>query len=214
MEPNNPIQPPVFNQPAQQPQYQQPQYQQPQHPQQPYYGMPQMRPQMGFVEASKTVLIEKYCCFTGRARRSEFWNWTLAYVLLSVVLSVFNTFMMFSRLETLDLDDPFSIYKSPGYIIIALVGLALFLPNMGVTVRRLHDTGRSGWWVWIPLIAYFPMLWAALSVQTNHDSVMGMLAIMLLCGLVMLVIGIIILVWLCQDSEPQENEYGPSPKYQ
>ena len=209
MEPNNPIQPPVFNQPAQQPQYQQPQY-----PQQPYYGLPQMKPQMGFVEAIKTVLIEKYCCFKGRARRSEFWNWTLAYVLLSVVLSVFNTFMMFSRLEALDLDDPFSIYKSPGYIVIALVGLALFLPNLGVTIRRLHDTGRSGWWVWVPVIAYFPMLWAALSVQTNPGSAMGMLAIMLLCGLVMLVIGIIILVWLCQDSEPQENEYGPSPKYQ
>lgn len=208
MEPNNPIQPPVFNQPAQQPQYQQPQY-----PQQPYYGLPQMKPQMGFVEAIKTVLIEKYCCFKGRARRSEFWNWTLAYVLLSVVLSVFNTFMMFSRLEALDLDDPFSIYKSPGYIVIALVGLALFLPNLGVTIRRLHDTGRSGWWVWVPVIAYFPMLWAALSVQTNPGSAMGMLAIMLLCGLVMLVIGIIILVWLCQDSEPQENEYGPSPKY-
>lgn len=209
MEPNNPIQPPVFNQPAQQPQYQQPQY-----PQQPYYGLPQMKPQMGFVEAIKTVLIEKYCCFKGRARRSEFWNWTLAYVLLSVVLSVFNTFMMFSRLEVLDLDDPFSIYKSPGYIVIALVGLALFLPNLGVTIRRLHDTGRSGWWVWIPLIAYFPMLWAALSVTTNPDSAIGMAAIILLCGLVMLVIGIIILVWLCQDSEPQENEYGPSPKYQ
>ncbi len=209
MEPNNPIQPPVFNQPAQQPQYQQPQY-----PQQPYYGLPQMKPQMGFVEAIKTVLIEKYCCFKGRARRSEFWNWTLAYVLLSVVLSVFNTFMMFSKIETLDLDDPFSIYKSPGYIVIALVGLALFLPNLGVTIRRLHDTGRSGWWVWVPVIAYFPMLWAALSVQTNPGSAMGMLAIMLLCGLVMLVIGIIILVWLCQDSEPQENEYGPSPKYQ
>ena len=209
MEPNNPIQPPVFNQPAQQPQYQQPQY-----PQQPYYGLPQMKPQMGFVEAIKTVLIEKYCCFKGRARRSEFWNWTLAYVLLSVVLSVFNTFMMLSKIETLDLGDPFSIYKSPGYIVIFLIGLALLLPNLGVTVRRLHDTGHSGLWVLAPIVAYFPMLWAALSVQTNHDSVMGMLAIILLCGLVMLVISIIILVWLCHDSDPQENEYGPSPKYQ
>ena len=54
MEPNNPTQPPVFNPPTQQPQYQQPQY-----PQQPYYGMPQRKPQMGFVEAIKTVLIEK-----------------------------------------------------------------------------------------------------------------------------------------------------------
>lgn len=209
MEPNNPIQPPVFNQPAQQPQYQQPQY-----PQQPYYGLPQMKPQMGFVDAIKTVLTEKYCCFTGRARRSEFWNWTLAYVLLSVALGVFNSFMLVSQIETLDLNDPLSIYKSPGYTITALVGLALFLPNLGVTIRRLHDTGRSGWWVWAPVIVYFPMLWAALSVATNRDSAIGMAAIMLLCGLVMLVISIIILVWLCQDSDPQENEYGPSPKYQ
>ena len=101
MEPNNPIQPPVFNQPAQQPQYQQPQY-----PQQPYYGLPQMKPQMGFVEAIKTVLIEKYCCFKGRARRSEYWNWQLAYFLLSVVLSVFNTFMMLILGLSLKLKEP------------------------------------------------------------------------------------------------------------
>jgi uncharacterized membrane protein YhaH (DUF805 family) len=209
MEPNNPIQPPVFNQPAQQPQYQQPQY-----PQQPYYGLPQMKPQMGFVEAIKTVLIEKYCCFKGRARRSEYWNWQLAYFLLSVVLSVFNTFMMFSRIETLDLDDPFSLYKSPGYIVMAIVMLALILPNLGVTVRRLHDTGHSGLWVLSPLVFYFPMLWISLSIKSHSGSSMGgWIAIMALCLIALLAICIILIVWLCRDSDPRENQYGPSPKY-
>lgn len=203
MEPNNNLQPPAFNQPVQQQSFQQ----------QPYYGMPRMKPQMGFIEAIKTVLVNKYCCFTGRARRSEYWNWVLAYGIISVVLSVFNMFMMVSQIETIDLDDPLSLYKSPGYFVTALVGLALFLPNLGVTIRRLHDTGHSGWWLVVPIIVYIPMLWASWSMQSNPDSAIAVMSALLVCALIMLVICIIVLVWLCRDSDPRENQYGPSPKY-
>ncbi len=61
-----------------------------------------------------------------------------------------------------------------------LLGLALFLPTIAMTVRRLHDTNRSGWFVLI-----------------NFVPVVG---------------GIVILVFTCLDSEPEENVYGNNPK--
>jgi uncharacterized membrane protein YhaH (DUF805 family) len=61
-----------------------------------------------------------------------------------------------------------------------LVALALLLPSLAVTARRLHDTGRSGWWI--------------------------------LIGIIPLIGAIVLLVFECQDSQPQTNQYGPSPK--
>lgn len=213
MEPNNPIQPPVFNQPAQQPQYQQPQY-----PQQPYYGLPQMKPQMGFVEAIKTVLIEKYCCFKGRARRSEFWWWMLAYFLFNTTMTIIYIISMFLLKDDI-IADTYSLYESPANIITMLVSWSVFLPLLGVTVRRLHDTGHSGWWVLVPVISSFlPMLWAlsylSMLMSSNSKIFMVSMGITAVSSLFVMVLLIIILVWLCHDSDPQENEYGPSPKYQ
>ena len=204
MEQNTYPQPPEFNQQAQQPQY----------PQQPYPGVPLVKPQMRFVEAIKTVLIKKYCCFKGRARRSEYWTWVLAYFLLSFVLSMLNMFIMVSRMEVMDPGDPLSFYMSPGYILLALVGLALFLPNLGVTVRRLHDTNRSGWWAVAPIVLYVPLYIAMLAmIKNGGDNFMSIMVIFGLLSLVALAYCIIMLVWLCQDSDPQPNKYGPSPKY-
>jgi uncharacterized membrane protein YhaH (DUF805 family) len=83
---------------------------------------------MSFVESIQTVLT-KYCDFTGRARRSEYWWFALANTVLSMILSVLgrNVSTVFT-------------------IISVIVSLALLLPSLGVAIRRLHDTGRSGWW--------------------------------------------------------------------
>lgn len=185
MEQNTNPQPPVFNQP-QQPAQPQPQYQQP------YYGLPQMKPQMGFMEAVKTVFIEKYCCFKGRARRSEFWWWQLAKTIVSSIISGIASVIYFSGHTMMDyLNDPMSMLLSPGYIVAFVVSLALLLPDLGVQVRRLHDTGRSGWWL--------------LSILLGIIPIVGTIA--------MLVFFIILIVWWCKDSDPQPNQYGPSPKY-
>ncbi len=88
-------------------------------------------------------------------------------------------------------NDPMSLLMSPGYIVAMIVSLALLLPNLGAYVRRFHDTGRSGLWLLTFLLAIIPLV--------------GQLA--------MVVFFIIFIVWWCQDSDPQENQYGPSPKY-
>jgi uncharacterized membrane protein YhaH (DUF805 family) len=89
---------------------------------------------MSFSDAVTTVLTKKYADFSGRARRSEYWWFVLAEIIaLGVILGL-------SRVS--------SIFM----ILYYLVALALFLPGLAVTVRRLHDTGKSGWFVLLGLI--------------------------------------------------------------
>jgi uncharacterized membrane protein YhaH (DUF805 family) len=76
---------------------------------------------------------ENYSNFRGRAVRSEFWYWTLFSI-----LAVWASALVDSSAGTL--------------IVELLVNLALFLPGLAVTVRRLHDINRGGWWFWIGLI--------------------------------------------------------------
>ena len=75
-----------------------------------------------------TTCFNKYAEFVGRARRSEYWWFALFGLVVSLVLSPVST--------------PLSL----------LASLALFVPNLAVSVRRLHDTGRSGWYLLIVLV--------------------------------------------------------------
>lgn len=94
---------------------------------------------MSFVDAVKTVL-SKYATFSGRARRSEFWFWFLAFMLAAIVASFIDQSMGTKP-------------GQPGIATIVLI-VAAFLPNLAVTVRRLHDTGRSGGWIFLGLIPF------------------------------------------------------------
>jgi uncharacterized membrane protein YhaH (DUF805 family) len=81
---------------------------------------------MPFTEAVKTCF-QKYAVFSGRARPSEYWWWVLFNFFLVVVLA-----LVVSGTET------------GAEALSGLAWLALLLPSLAVTVRRLHDTGRSG----------------------------------------------------------------------
>ncbi|UYM05733.1 DUF805 domain-containing protein [Solicola gregarius] len=109
---------------------------------------------MGFVEAVQTVL-SKYVVFSGRARRSEYWWFFLFSVLVSLVASAIDAAAG-------------TDYGSGGGVINTIVGLALFLPGLAVAIRRLHDTGRVGWWILIGLI---PLIgWIVLIIFYVQDS--------------------------------------------
>ncbi|MFT6534190.1 MAG: uncharacterized membrane protein YhaH (DUF805 family) [Alpinimonas sp.] len=90
---------------------------------------------MTFVESIKAVLTN-YAGFTGRASRSEFWWFYLFTVLVSLVFNVLSG------------GNAGSFFG----IVSALVSLALLLPSLAVGVRRLHDIGRSGWYLLFALI--------------------------------------------------------------
>lgn len=87
---------------------------------------------MSFVEAVRTVL-SKYATFSGRARRAEYWWFSLFAVIVYVLAALVDS--------------------ASGSQVAAIVAfVALILPSIAVTVRRLHDTGRSGWWYLISLV--------------------------------------------------------------
>ena len=112
---------------------------------------------MTFVEAIKTVFT-KYATFEGRARRSEYWWFILAYVIVSGILSGLATAFAGTAGQTI-------ITSISG-----LVGLACLVPNIAVTTRRLHDTGKSGWW---QLLSITCIGWIIILVWTAMDSTPG-----------------------------------------
>ncbi|GGM23783.1 DUF805 domain-containing protein [Promicromonospora citrea] len=145
---------------------------------------------MSFIESIRTVL-SKYAVFSGRARRSEYWWYTLAYAIVSAVLYAVLVLPGYTAYLTATMEwsmagDPAAPLPAMpgslmvGYAVTSIFALALLLPSLGVTVRRLHDTGRSGFWVFL--------------------------------GLVPVVGAIILIVWEATAGTPGPNQYGPDPK--
>lgn len=114
--------------------------------------------QVSFTEAVKRAF-QKYCCFTGRASRSEYWWFSLFvsiifFVLYIPVVGPLNDMEMGMETEMSGFQ----------YFLLTLLGvfyLAIVLPSLGLLWRRLHDTGRSGWnalWSIVPLIGSIILL--------------------------------------------------------
>ena len=83
---------------------------------------------------AKMIVTQKYFCFEGRAGRKEFWMWFLAVCIVNFILGL--------------------IPGKVGMILTAIFSLAVLLPYLGVTARRLHDTGKSGWMMLLALIPF------------------------------------------------------------
>ncbi|MDC7292291.1 MULTISPECIES: DUF805 domain-containing protein [unclassified Butyrivibrio] len=88
---------------------------------------------MSFVDAIKSVF-SQYANFSGRARRSEYWYYVLCYAIISIVINL--------------LSQASSVFAIVGTV----VGLALICPTLAVEIRRLHDIGKSGWYLLFNLI--------------------------------------------------------------
>lgn len=125
-------------------------------------------PKLSFSDAVRQVF-NKYATFKGRARRSEYWWFVLFYCLVLIAAALLDNLFGITIEHT---------FYGAIYCIAALV---LFLPNLTVTVRRLHDINKSGW----------NILW----------------------GIIPLIGSILLIVWCCQDSKAEANQYGESPKY-
>jgi uncharacterized membrane protein YhaH (DUF805 family) len=84
----------------------------------------------------KRVVLEKYADFSGRARRAEYWWFTLANIIAVLVLIILVAIA--------------KIF----WVLYILYLLALIVPSLAVTFRRLHDTDKSGWWILIGLVPF------------------------------------------------------------
>jgi uncharacterized membrane protein YhaH (DUF805 family) len=95
----------------------------------------------------KVVVLQRYTQFVGRASRAEFWWFALASFIISAVLSILGRATV--------------VFSVLGFI----YSLAVLVPSIAVGIRRLHDTGRSGWWILIglvPLVGFIVLIvfWA------------------------------------------------------
>lgn len=120
--------------------------------------------QVSFSQAVR-MAFDSYCRFQGRSSRSEYWWWVLFTFILGSALSLLELLLGFS---------PTAAQATNG-----LLSLALLLPGLGLSVRRLHDINKSGWWI--------------------------------LLGLIPVVGAIVLIIWFAQNSQMQENQYGPVP---
>jgi len=90
-----------------------------------------------------------YLDFNGRASRSQYWYFVLYYFLISLVLAFIDTLVINPMLGA----TPEQMAR--GGILQMIFGLALFLPSLSIGVRRLHDIGKSGWWL---LLSFIPII--------------------------------------------------------
>ena len=109
-------------------------------------------------------VLKKYAVFSGRAGRKEFWM----FILFNVIVEIFLWGIEFIVAHTLERN----IIANLVILIISLIyTLGILTPSIAVTVRRLHDTGRSGWWVLIGLVPIIGTI--VLVVFTVQDSQQG-----------------------------------------
>ena len=125
---------------------------------------------MSFTDAVQNVVMNNYANWDGRASRSEYWWFNLFNLIINIVTDVIDSSLGMGM-----------IAYGVGFVgFIAL--LALLLPSIGVSVRRLHDLGKSGWWL---LIAIIPIV--------NFIGIF------------------VILVFTLMEGEKQPNQYGEVP---
>jgi uncharacterized membrane protein YhaH (DUF805 family) len=98
------------------------------------------------ITESVTSVLKNYANFDGRARRSEYWWFFLVNILLQSLLYL----------------------VSP--ILANIVGLALFIPGLAVAVRRMHDIGKSGWYLLVAFIPLAGIIWLIVLLVTDGQS--------------------------------------------
>lgn len=153
-------------------------------------------PQLDFVSAVKLAL-SRIKEMDGRSRRSEFWWTALAIVIVNAILSFIP-------------------------IVGPILSICVWVVAAPLMIRRLHDTGRGPVLVYIYLaltvimqilaiVTYFKARNA--TTWSDIDAAAGTGAISLLVAIPAAIIGIVLIVFWAQDSQPFTNQFGPSPKY-
>jgi uncharacterized membrane protein YhaH (DUF805 family) len=148
---------------------------------------------MDFQTAVRTCLMQKYATFQGRASRSEYWWLFLAFIIGGLVTQLIW----------------WGLYLV--YI------LAVICPMLAAGYRRLQDTGRQGWYIFIPFaLSLITMLLTP--TMPDPDAMapgqmpnMGNMALLSAVGIVQIIVSLVFLWWLTRPSEPETNAYGPPP---
>lgn len=155
---------------------------------------------MGFGEAVRSVF-SKYFQFSGRSRRSEYWYFVLFTLIVSIVLAIVDAAAFNSGPE--DIGPLGGIFT-----------LATVIPGLAVSVRRLHDINRTGWWIAPLYLLLIPMMFFFFSTPASVGSAGSGETLMLsaIFALAFLGFAMLLLVWACTNGTAGPNKYGPDPK--
>jgi uncharacterized membrane protein YhaH (DUF805 family) len=105
-----------------------------------------------FIENFLNLIKTKYVKFDGRASRFEYWGFVLVNFVIAVVFSLLDSVI------------------GTGGLLYGVAGLALLLPGVSAAVRRLHDIGKSGWWLLISLIPIVGLVLLYFLVQPSQSG--------------------------------------------
>ena len=114
---------------------------------------------MSFGDSITNCLTNNYVGFSGRASRSEYWFWVLFTMIVSLVTGIMDGFIFGSEFGTGTISN--------------IAAVIYFLPGLAVFARRLHDVGRSGWWI-LSSILILPVLlllyWLIIEGDSNPNE--------------------------------------------
>lgn len=139
-----------------------------------------------------------YFDMAGRVGRAQFWYFILVEVIIAIGLGIIQAIVFLPGLLT------------------AVFGLAMLLPNLGMTTRRMQDTGRNGMIAWVAFGASAIMqVIAILAVIGGAVGALGFIVLFLTFGwiisLVALVAGIAVIYFCVQPGTVGPNQFGPEP---
>lgn len=155
---------------------------------------------MDFGESISTCF-RKYFTFRGRAQRSEYWWFYLFTVIAGIVLGIIDTVVF-----DVDPNEDFAPFSD-------IFSLLTMIPLISAACRRLHDTGRSGWWQVLPLAGLLLMI-PAIIPALNGEFEGGLFWGSIVVGAIAVIaLVILLIVWLATDSNKGPNRFGQSPKY-
>jgi uncharacterized membrane protein YhaH (DUF805 family) len=151
--------------------------------------------------------MRRYFDFSGRSSRAEFWFFVLFVFILSVVANVLDVVLLGS-------------YGYGAAVLSSLVSLIHFIPSLSVSVRRLHDIDRTGWWImlaFVPVAGLIVAMGGSVMMMFGGGEIDGMSGLaamgtgLMLTALIFLIVLIVLLVFYCTPSTPGPNRYGPPP---
>lgn len=153
--------------------------------------------------------------FKGRSDRPQFWWVMLGLFILHAILGIGAW-----QVVAFDAWGNETVFRPAGFN--ALRGLAfcvLFIPTLSLQVRRLHDTGRSGWWVLLPFATFVIMIVMSgltmlgiLAQGFDFSHLIGSLWLAMMWGAFWVGANVILLVFFCERGTPGPNLYGPPPE--
>ena len=147
----------------------------------------------------------------GRARRAEYWWFSLAQLLIRLGVGLLGLLLVYAA----SLPSSLIAARALAFSGIFLVKMSqnasyvLLIPFVAVGVRRLHDTGHSGWWSLLPVAVLTPILWA---IAVYGDSAQVPEWVWLPVSAIVLGVLLWYFILLISDSQSGPNKYGPNPK--